>query len=171
MAKYRVSRNLEASLLDFVVAQLASANWNNIVVEKSFSRIAGLQMDQAKNQAAICIRASDTNRKRVELGSDLVVRSELVLIDVFATSDGQRLDLVDFLGEILIRGVPYYEYQTAPNSVLQKIQNGRIRVLTMDDTPVNFGVDKSSLDVQDRYRHTISLTISLGKVEGDYVGC
>lgn len=165
MAHYRPSRNIESSLIDHLRDHFTSADWDNIIIEKSFSRIYGLQMDENKSQAAVCVRASDTNRKRAEIGTDSVLRSELVLIDVFATSDGQRLDLVDFLGSILIGGVPYYEYEVTNGVVATKTQNGRIRVLTMDDKPVNFGIDKSALEVQDRYRHLISLTISLSHLE------
>ena len=166
MAQYRPSRNIESSVIDFLRDKFTSAGWNNINIEKSFSRIYGLQMDENKGQAAICVRASDTNRKRAEIGSDSVLRSELVLIDVFATSDGQRLDLVDFIGSVLIGGVPYYEYEVTNGVVTTKSQNGRIRVLTLDDKPVNFGIDKSALEVQDRYRHLISATISMSKLEG-----
>jgi hypothetical protein len=165
MGVYRISRNIEASLIEYIVAQLAVAGWNNINVEKTFARVYGLQMDENKGTAAICVRASDTNRKRVEIGDDAVVRSELVLIDVFATSDGQRLDLVDFLGDILKHGCPYYEHTVTNGVNTVHTQNGRIRVLTMDDKPVNFSVEKSALEVQDRYRHLLSLTVSLGRVE------
>jgi hypothetical protein len=165
MGKYRTSRNLEASIIDFIKEKLTEANWSNINVEKTFSRIYGLQMDENKETAAICVRASDTSRKRIEVGSDLMLRSELILIDIFATSDGQRLDLVDFLVGVLIKGMPYYEYQTDKSNVMTKIQNGQIRFLTMDDKPVNLNMDKSSLEVQDRYRHLISATVSLGRVE------
>ena len=165
MGVYRISRNIEASIIEYIIAQLAAASWSNVNVEKTFSRIYGIQMDENKQTAAICVRCSDTNRKRVEIGDDAVVRSELVLIDVFATSDGQRLDLVDFLGDILKVGCPYFEH-TVTNGVMgTPTQNGRIRFLNIEDKPVNFGVDKSALDIQDRYRHLLSATVSLGKVE------
>jgi hypothetical protein len=162
MSIYRISRNLEASIIDFLKEQLENENWNDINVEKSFKRAVS---ESNKNTAVICVRASDTNRSRIEIGTDSVQRAELVIIDVFATSDGQRLDLVDFLGDILKNGLPYLEYQTNENNVLSSIQNGRIRVTNLSDTPVNFNTDKSQLDISDRYRHTISLTISLGRAE------
>ena len=165
MGKYRISRNIEASIIEYLEEQFKFANWTNVIVEKTFARIYGMQMDENKGQSAVCVRCSDTNRKRIEIGTDSVMRSELVLIDVFATSDGQRLDLVDFLGCILIKGMPYFEYRTQTNSIMTKIQTGRIRVMNLEDKPVNFGVDKSALEVQDRYRHLLSLTISLGVVE------
>jgi len=165
MAKLRIARNLEASIIEHLKDHLAIAQWDDVIIEKSFSRIYGLQMSENSKQAAICVRASDTNRKRIEIGSDAMLRSQLILLDVFATSDGQRLDLVDFLGSILIGGIPYYNYNIFNGVVMERVQHGVIRVLTLEDKPVQFGVDKSSLDVQDRYRHLISLSCSLSHPE------
>jgi len=165
MGFYRTSRCLEASIIDEIKAQLLAENWTNVAVEKTFARAYSMQLDENKNSAVICVRASDTNRKKVEIGTDKLVRSELVLLDVFATSDGQRLDLVDFIIDKLKSGVPYFEYETNKSTIINKTQNGRIRFLNIEDKPVNFNTDKSNLEVQDRYRHLISLTCSLGKVE------
>lgn len=167
MGYYRPSRNIEASLIDFLKAQFASANWSNISVEKSFSRAQEIaaKMDISTNAAVVCVRASDTNRKRAQIGSDSLIRSELVLVDVFATSDGQRLDLVDFIISELKSGCAYYEYKTDKNSTEEKTQKGRVTINSFDDKPVNFDTDKSSLEVQDRFRHLISLTVSTGKIE------
>jgi len=162
MSIYRTSRNIEASIITFIQNQLENENWTNINVEKSFKRA---RTESNKNIPIICVRASDTNRTRIEIGTDSVQRSELILVDIFATSDGQRLDLVDFLGDILKHGLPYLEFQTDENEVLSSIQNGRIRVTDLTDTPVNFNTDKSQLEICDRYRHSISLTISLGRAE------
>jgi len=165
MAFYRVSRNLEASLIDFLKQELEEENWTNISVEKSFARAYSLAMNMNNGAAVLCIRASDTNRTRAEIGTDNVMRSELILIDVFATNDGQRLDLVDFILDELKSGFPYYQYQTGPNNVESRIQDGRCTIKNMEDRPVNFNIDKSSLELQDRYRHLISLQVATGKVE------
>lgn len=164
MAYYRQSRNLEASLIDFLEDRLEEEHWNNILLTKSFAEAATL-FNKNSGTAIICVRASDTNRKRFEIGTDNLVRSELILIDVLATSDGQRLDLVDFLIDELKIGCPYFEYQVEKSEIMSKIQTGRILFTNIDDKPVNFNVDKSALDVSDRYRHLISLTASTGKVE------
>jgi len=161
---YRVSRNIEASLIAYIKLRFTEERWNNIEVVKSFAEVEDL-FNKNSSTAVIAVRASDTNRKTIEIGSNSVTRAELVLIDVFATSDGQRLDLVDFLGDELKYGCPYFEYQTEKSEITSRIQNGRIRINNIEDKPVNFGTDKSALDVQDRYRHLISITVSLGKVE------
>ena len=165
MGFYRESRALEASLIDFLRERLEEENWTNINVEKSFARAQTLAMNMNSGETVLCVRASTTNRKKFELGSDNLLRSQLVLIDVFATSDGQRLDLVDFIIAELKAGFPYYEYQIDGNSVSSRIQNGIASITNFDDSPVNFNADKSSLELQDRYRHLISITVSTGKVE------
>lgn len=165
MTIYRVSRNIEASLIEHIQAELASALWTGISVEKTFSRIYEIPVNTFQKQGAICIRLEDTTHQQAQIGDDSTVILPLVLIDIFATSDGQRLDLKDFIVSTLKNGLSFYEYQVSGDSVSSRTLNGRIRITNMEDTPVNFGVEKSLLNVHDRYRHLISLTISLGRVE------
>ena len=165
MAVYRVSRCIEASLIDFLQSAFTVANWTGITIEKSYTRAYTLAMNSNTGATVVCVRASDTNRKRFQIGTDDLLRSQLVLIDVFATSDGQRLDLVDFIVDSLKSGFVFYNYVTNGNATPTKTANGRCTIQSFEDTPVNFGVDKSGLEVQDRYRHLISLVISTGKVE------
>jgi hypothetical protein len=165
MGFYRPSRNIEASLIDYITERFEEENWSDISVEKSFKRAYTIAMNMNDGEAVVCVRTSSTNRKTFEIGTNSLLRSQLVLIDIFATNDGQRLDLVDFIIDELKAGCPYCEYQTEGNTKTSKIQNGRIRITNMDDSPVNFNTNKSDLDLQDRYRHLITLTISLGKAE------
>lgn len=165
MGFFRTSRNLEASLIDHLRDNFVLENWTDIVIEKSFARVMTMPFNNETKTAVLCVRASDTHRTKVEIGTESTKRDELVLIDVFASSDGQRLDLVDFIGDILQGGFPYYEYQIDNSNVISRVQSGRCRVTTLDDKPVNFNIEKSAMDVHDRYRHLISLSISLGKVE------
>ena len=66
---------------------------------------------------------------------------------------------------ILRSGLIYYDYVIANGAVQSKTANGRIRVLELSDTPVDFDTDKSSLDVKDRYRHLLTLRAGLGRIE------
>ena len=160
---YRISRNLETTLLEYIDAQLTAGGWTGVGVEKTFARIYDIALP------SICLRVQDTDHDPVEIGSDSTVRTVMVLIDLFGTSDGNRLDLKDFLISVLKGGCPYYEFVTTTSgrnsSVDTRTLNGRIRVLNIDDTPVNFEIEKSDLDNHDRFRHRIVLTISLGQIE------
>lgn len=165
MVVYRTSRNIEASVIQYIEQELTSAGWTNIVVEKSFSRIYDIPVDTFEMQGAVCVRLENTDHQQAEIGETSTRRLPFVLIDIFAASDGQRLDLKDFLVEILKRGLPYFEYEVSGNTVVSKIPNGRIRVTNIDDKPVNLGVDRALLSVHDRYRHLLTLELSLGRVE------
>lgn len=158
MGLYRISRNLEASFIDYLKPLLLD-DWGFDRVEKTFAKIYSIELP------SVCIRVGDTIHTKVEIGDDVTIRDVHVLIDIFASSDGQRLDIKDYIIEKIKGGIPYYDYEVENGQIKTKIENGRIRVLIMDETLVNFGTEKQTLDVHDRFRHLIDLTISLGRVE------
>jgi len=161
MGSYRISRNLEASFIEYIEEKLNATGigWSNIKIEKSFARVYDLDLP------AICIRCGVTDHDKVGIGEDSTVRTTDVMIDIFATSDGQKLDIKDFLIEKLKGGLPYYEYTIANGEIQDKTQNGRIRILDIGDTSIDLDTPKDDLDVHDRFRHLLTLSVSLGKVE------
>lgn len=158
MGLYRISRNIEASFVDYLKENL-QLDWNINRVEKTFSRIYSIELP------SVCIRVGDSIHSKVQIGDNSTIRNVHVLIDIFATSDGQRLDMKDYILEKIKNGLIYYDYEIENGQIKHKTQNGRIRVLTIDETLINFGLDKNDSDVHDRFRHLIDLTISLGRVE------
>lgn len=158
MGMYRISRNIEASIIDYIKDQLIG-NWTGVNVEKTFSRIYKIELP------SICIRCGVTTHEKAEIGADSTTRNPQVLLDIFCSDDGQRLDLKDFLIEKIKSGIPYYIYTIVSGQIQSKVQDGRIRVLDIDDTPINFDIDKNALDVHDRFRHLLTLSINLGKIE------
>ena len=155
---YRQSRNIEASLIDYLTTEL-SASWTNINVAKTFAEIYSI------STPSVCIRVGNTDHTRAEVGDDATIRRSQVLIDIFASSDGQRLDLKDFIVEKIKGGCIYYDYIIAGGVITSKVANGRIRVFIMSEEGIDFNTEKSTLDPHDRYRHLITLEISLGRVE------
>ncbi len=159
---YRISRNIEASIIQFLQTKLAEDGWTNINVEKTFKRVYSTEV----TVPVICIRVGNTEHEFVEIGTNSTLRNPLILIDIFASSDGQRLDLKDYIVSILKHGCIYYEYIIDSNGEIEsKTQNGKIKVIGISDTIVDLNIDKDTLDPKDRYRHLISLNISLDKVE------
>jgi len=158
MGLYRISRNIEASSIDYLKSNL-QIDWNIDRVEKTFSRIYKIELP------SVCIRVGETIHNKVQIGDDSTIRDVHVLINIFATSDGQRLDMKDYIIKKVKNGMDYYDYEIENGQVKNKTKNGRIKVLTINETLVNFGIDKNDLDIHDRYRHLIDLTISLGRVE------
>ena len=155
---YRAFRNIEASIIDKLKANLA-VDWSDVNIEKTFARIYNLSLP------SICVRCGTTSHDKAELGSSATIRKTQVLIDVFATSDGLKLDLLDYLVDKIKAGFPYYEYAIANGAVQTKTLNGRIRVLDIDVTHVNFDQDRDKLDLHDKYRGLITLNIGLGRLE------
>ena len=156
---YRISRNIEASFIDYITDQLVTDKWSGINVERTFAKV------YEANPPIVCVRLSDTVHEKVEIGSNATYRIPLIFIDIFGSDDGNRLDLKDWLVSILKDGFDYYEYNISNKVVQSKVRNGSIRVLEIKDTLINFDTNKNDLSVQDRYRHLLTLTIDLGRVE------
>jgi len=156
--QYRISRNIEASIIDFLKTNF-DIDWSGISVEKTFARIYNQELP------SVCIRCGVTAHEKVEIGSTSTKRIPQVLIDIFGSSDGNRLDLKDYIIEKVKGGIVYYDYEIEKGATKTKTESGRISVGDIDDTPVNFDTPKAELDIRDRFRHLITLSISLGKVE------
>jgi len=158
MSQYRTSRNLEASIIQYIEDQLIG-DWTNIRTEKTFARAYDGDLP------CICVRCGVTDHTRAEIGETSTYRTATILLDIFAENDGQRLDLKDWLIRKLRNGLPYYEYTIINGKIQDKTQKGRINVLNILDDPIDFDADKNKLDVTDRYRHLITLLVSLGRIE------
>jgi len=155
---YRQSRNIESSIIDYLKTEF-NTDWSSDNVCKSFSRVYDIELP------SICVRCGTSDHTWAEIGSNSTVRTSQVLIDIFCSSDGQRLDIKDWLITKVKNGFVYYDYVIVNGAVSSKTANGRIRVLNIDDTPINFEVERSTLDKHDRNRHLITLEISLGRIE------
>jgi hypothetical protein len=162
MAIYRISRNIETSFIDFLQEELESI-WTNINIVKGFSKAYDLTLP------VIAVRAQNTVYNKVEVGSNSFTRTVQVFINLFCENDGQRLDLKDSIIEILKDGLTYYEYtimkQGRTSIIEEKEANGRINIIKIDDTQLYPDVEKDKEDVNDRYRHLITLSVTIGKVE------
>lgn len=163
MGVYRQSRNLAATLLDHFTTEINLA-WSNVEVVKSFQDAQSTNLTNPK--AVVCIRTTNTEYLEVEIGSELRYRQPLIIIDIFASSDDQRIDLKDFIISKLVT-MSYYEYTVTNGVVSLKTEAGKLIILPSDikDTMVNLNVDKASLSTQDKNRHRISVKLKLNKVE------
>jgi hypothetical protein len=156
---------LEASFIDFLKTTLEETpySWTNLNVIKGFAHAYELPTP------TIAIRAENTVYDKVEVGSNSFTRTVQVFIDIFASDDGMRLDLKDCIIEILKDGLIYNEYtitKSGRTATASSTPNGRIRIQKIEDNPISFGIDdKTKLDVHDRYRNLLTLTVSIGKVE------
>ncbi len=161
---YRVSRNIEASIIQYIEEQLALA-WSNYNVEKTFANVRGIPVNKDTKNFVVCVRLSDTDHSKIELGSSSTRRLPLIIIDLYCANDGQRLDVKDYLVDKLKGGCTYYLCETASGAFDSKTADGRIDIKITDDNIVDIDIDKDKLDGWDRFRHRLVLTVSTGKVE------
>ena len=155
----RISRNIEGSFVQFIEAQLIVDGWSNISVYKGFARA------YSTPTPIITVRASDSDHPPFEIGSNATVRETLVFVDVFGSNEGNRLDLKDWLVEILKNGVDYYTYTLTAGEVSSKVKDGKVNIITMKDSPIDFSTPKNELATQDKYRWLVTLTVETGKIE------
>lgn len=158
---YRESRNFEASVIKFLTDELAT-DWENVQIEKTFARVSTSFND---NTPVVCVRVGITTHDRVEIGSFTTKRNPLIIIDIFANNDGQKLDLKDYIIEKIKGGLNYYEFVIENNVITGKIKAGAITVKEITDMPVYGDIDKNALSKVDRYRWRITLLTTTSLVE------
>lgn len=158
MGQYRTTRNIESSIIDQLKAVL-NASFDDISVEKSFARIYGIELP------SVCIRAGATDYNKVEISTNAIKRNVLIFIDIFGTSQGQILDIKDCLIDSIKSGFIYYKYTISGGAITAKTADGRIFVLDIADSPVNFDIDRDKLDGHDKFRWNITITVATSKVE------
>jgi hypothetical protein len=146
---YRISRNIEASLIDTITANLITDSWTGIRVEKSFA--AAYQ----GTLPCICVNVSELRPQRLEIGSKTNLKYFTVLIKIFATSDGQRLDLADWLFDELEDDFTYYTYTITNGVVSAKVSAGKIVVTKWFENKKEL-TNTENLIKADRYRHLLS---------------
>lgn len=145
---YRNYRNLEATLIDYITAQLTADGWSGIRTEKAFAEV------YKDSTPCICVSMEESDALSREIGSKTYLENILVSIRIFATSDGQRLDLASWMLSKIMPGLDYYTY-VITNGVAAKTLAGRIIIL---ETTANRKELKNTdnLDTIDRYRHVLT---------------
>ncbi len=157
MSNFNQSRNCELSLLYYIETNVA-ADWSGITVLKTFNNVYAKNTDLP----IIVVRLADTNSTYKEIGANTLEDRYLLIIDVFSTSDGQRLDLSYYLKNKLKDGFVYYTHShpSGDNSTLSRTAAGRCQVTEwITDSKIDFGENG---DTKDKYRHNISIRVRIG---------
>lgn len=146
---YRISRNIEASLIDRITEDLAIDGWVGIRVEKSFAEVYKGELP------CICINTLEIRPEKLEIGSKTNLKYFTVNVRLFATNDGQRLDLSDWLLDKLEDDTDYYSYTVINGVTTSKILIGRVVLIRWFDNRKEL-VNTENLEKEDRYRHLLS---------------
>jgi hypothetical protein len=152
MAYFRETRNVELSTIEFLTAQI-NASWTGVTTVKTF------QEAEAAKLPVVCIRLLDTLSTTREIGQTLLAHNYNIVIDIFAKSDGQRLDLADFITNLIPDGWVYYEYSHTPGhpDQLSTSAAGRVNFQSiLENRRIDF---YETIEDQDKYRHIISFLV------------
>jgi len=158
--RYRIYRNCEQSLVDYITTELPNSDWQDIRVLKAFTEAYEGKLP------AIVISFEDSDIIRTEIGSDSYYENLTVYFRLFCKNDGQRLDLVAWLISKLIVGIDYYEEIVGEGEITSKTLTGRITINKFTTNRKELA-NTENLVKQDRCRHllgcVVRVSIKLGE--------
>lgn len=151
-----VTRNIEFSCIQYIEDVIKNdGDWSGITVVAGFNRAYNNDV----SLPIITVRVNDTSNESAEIGDTSYFRYPQVLVNLFCTSDSQRLDLKDFLVKKLVQGFSYNEYSITNGNIHLKGENGKIIVQKpVRDNPESPEMNKNTLHRKDRFRHLITLS-------------
>ena len=153
---FRQLRNVELSTIYYIDTQV-TANWSNIPVLKSRPNF------DAVDPPLITVKALSVIPNLREIGSRLMENTYNIMVDIYATSDGQKLDLAQFIEDILVQDWIYYLHsQTSGNPrQLDRVANGKIKwqKFTQHST-IDFAED---VEKPDRFRYVLAFNARVSK--------
>jgi hypothetical protein len=155
MGAFRESRNVELSLIYYLETNINS-DWTGVTVVKSFTNAYKAALP------VVAVRLTDTINNRREVGSTTLLNDYILTIDIFASSDGLRIDLSDYILDKLKDGCIYYEHsQTsgAPQTLTRTAGSKRLIVKRfISNQKLDFGED---VDNYDKFRHFVQVEIRI----------
>jgi len=152
MGELRLKRNIQHSLYDYLQDALDD-NWSGINVVLTWEAA----MESAR--PVVCVLLESTESKGKELGSNNLFETHLIIIDIYAKSSGQALDLADFIKNEVKGGFPYnvYSHPSGSYETLEATPTGRVKTLKfLRDETIDLG---ENMDENDLFRHTIAITV------------
>jgi hypothetical protein len=153
MSYFTKTRNIELSTLYYLETEIATS-WTGITIVKAFTNA------YKSSLPVVCIRLYDVNNDRKEIGATTLRQFYDIYIDLFCSSDGQRIDLAHFIVDKLKDGWVYFTHEQTSGDpeTLTRTADGRITVTRFNnDNKVDFG--EEGVDAHDRFRHFLSITV------------
>ena len=143
---FRAARNVELSTIQYLETQI-DGSWSNVAVIKSFYKAYA----RDNSPPIVCIRLMDQNTDYLEIGATTLDDIYNIAIDIFARSDGQRMDLADFILNEIKDSWVYNTYSQTSTAA------GRVRVVSfVENGKVDLGDTEES---RDRYRHSLIFSV------------
>ena len=144
-----VQTNLEKSLKDFLTSQATTDSVDvNIDVGENFNDSWELPHIQ--------IYADNKQKPRAEIGSNKRANEYLIIIDVRARTNPERMNLGDWIETGINNGFTYYTYASNPsnrdNSI--KTEAGYVSFDFISSRKINLG---ENVNLYDKWRYRISI--------------
>lgn len=151
-------RCIENSLIDFLESEiiddsLTLLNESGIAITPNVYR--GKQLKDDWNLPLIQLYCDDKLLPRLEMGSNLRMKSFLIFLEIRTLLPGQESDLADWVESVLNDGCNYYTYTSSvdPDNPTKTFA-GHINIDFQSSNPVNLG---DNLDKFDKYRYRLVL--------------
>lgn len=149
-------RCTENSIIDYLQAQITLASLK--LLDESGSQVTpnvyrGKQLKDDWNLPLIQLYCDDKLLPRLEMGSNLRMKTFLIFVEIRTLLPGQEVDLADWVEEKLNDGCNYYTYTPSidPDNPTKTIA-GHINIDFQSSNPVNLG---DNLDKFDKYRYRL----------------
>lgn len=152
---FGIPRNVELSCLNYLKTGV-TVIWSGVTFLQTFAQVYATTI----KLPVITVRLSDTNTVYREVGNTVMEDRYLLIVDIFCTSDAQRLDLSYTVKDLLRQGWIHYDYTRQSGDTTGQIvgvADGRDTITQfVSDSRVDFG---DTVDAKDRYRQTISVRV------------
>jgi len=151
-------RNLQASLKDFLDAQIVI---DSLVGDDGTTVTVRVGRKNDNNWVLPCISLyveSEDLTKRIAIGSNKRDEKELIIIDIYANNDGERIDFAKWLTDSINNGWQFYSYVYNPSNPELPTKNAGdwVSVDFLTNTKVKLG---QNVDIIDAHRHRVSINV------------
>jgi len=155
MLAWQISRNIENSLYEFLTDRViddsvTDANGVDIPIR------VGRKEGNDWTLPCISIYLDTKTLSRAEIGSNNRLKLYLIIMDIYATNEGERQDLADWLETAVNDGFRYFSI--APSTLDPqdpiRVAGGLVEVNFLTNARVALG---QNVDLEDAHRHRISI--------------
>ena len=144
---------MELSTL-YALRTAIDATWSNVTTVVGFTNAYKAALP------VVSVELLDVDNRRKEVGNTTVWSEYTIVINIFASSDPQRLDLSQFILDTLASGWVYNTYAKATATTITGTAAGRAFILRyLIDRKVTLGMD---VDKYDLHRHECEFLVRIG---------
>ena len=155
MLDWNLYRNEENSLRDFLTEQAVIddvTDINGVLVPMRVGR----KDDNDWTLPCITVYVDSETAPRLEIGSNIRNDAQIIIIDIFATNEGERLDLAKWVTDVINDGFRYYAYSpnvSNPEAPI-KVAGRLMQIDFLSNNRVNLAQTVSEID---NHRHNITI--------------